>query len=445
MSKTTNGSVNAVLNNSESIGDELVRPFYALSSTDDALATCQRHINKAEYDLYADLVVNQDGLEAPDVAALIAVFASRIAKTYEHVQSRLEALEMLQHLPKTQELVFSDYIIDLTRLHFLLLHTKALDPSLYPRLDEELFNYLEPTHPMQDLPGLSTLRNKAKRIVNELQPIPESPPKPSSEEHVYFSEPMVPGAIGGYCEMALGKFRHHLLEETLTAISKKYGCELPEAVERLCTDNADVKITLHLFQSKTGNAVTGHNLEFPAHHNQGPLSRATVVDDTVPAPSRNGYQFSEKQRWQIRGRDGTCRFPGCTRSAWYTDIDHVVPYADNGATDINNAQCLCRRHHNLKTRRIVSCEMNPETYAVKWIMPDGTIIYTHPQGPMAPPLQKTVMTLSQLRGQHCARAAAERARQARENLEAQQPTAEQLNEAHEEVLTKALDEYEFPF
>lgn len=420
---------------------ETIAPFYALSSSDDAIATQQRHINKAEYDLYKDLVVNKQGLEAPDIYALVAVFSSRVAKTHGYVQARLEALEMLSHLPKTSSLVFEDYIIDLTRLHYLLMYAKKLDPSLYPELDEELFNYLSPKHPMQDLPGLTTLQNRAKRIVNKLQPIPEPPPSEYGDEQVQFAVSADPSMDGGTCNMSLGEFRYTLLEQTLDTICKENKCDLPEAVERLCTDNANISIKLHLFQAIDSPTVTGDKLELRAASIASTLERATVVDDTIPANKQNGYQFSEKQRWQIRGRDGICRFPGCTSSAWRTDIDHVVPYDDGGETDIHNAQCLCRRHHNLKTRRIVSCEMDPDTFAVKWTMPDGSILYTHPQGPMAPELRRTVMTLSELRGKRCARAAAERAKLIQQQLEAEQVDAEKIHEAQQEVLTEALEEY----
>jgi hypothetical protein len=58
-------------------------------------------------------------------------------------------------------------------------------------------------------------------------------------------------------------------------------------------------------------------------------------------------------RW-IQASDVTCRFPGCTRPARHTDIDHIHnhnPGAGSGGTDRSNLHPLCRRHHNLKTRK----------------------------------------------------------------------------------------------
>jgi hypothetical protein len=49
----------------------------------------------------------------------------------------------------------------------------------------------------------------------------------------------------------------------------------------------------------------------------------------------------------IKARDRTCRFPGCTRPARRSDIDHQVPWP-TGATCNTNCACLCRKHHRAK-------------------------------------------------------------------------------------------------
>ena len=50
----------------------------------------------------------------------------------------------------------------------------------------------------------------------------------------------------------------------------------------------------------------------------------------------------------VRARDGTCRFPGCRRSAWRCDLDHSVPHP-RGPTAECNVAGLCRYHHQQKT------------------------------------------------------------------------------------------------
>ncbi|WP_197374313.1 HNH endonuclease signature motif containing protein [Mycolicibacterium baixiangningiae] len=75
----------------------------------------------------------------------------------------------------------------------------------------------------------------------------------------------------------------------------------------------------------------------------------------------------------VRCRDLTCRFPGCDKPAYLTDIDHTVPYPA-GPTCASNLKCLCRKHHLLKTFWTGENGWRDEQ------LPDGTIIWTAPTG-----------------------------------------------------------------
>jgi len=83
-----------------------------------------------------------------------------------------------------------------------------------------------------------------------------------------------------------------------------------------------------------------------------------------------GYQHPPVMERLVQLRDGTCRAPGCVRRAVRCDCDHVVPYPV-GATSLENACCLCRRHHRLKT--------HAPGWAVR-IGEDGTLTWTTPAG-----------------------------------------------------------------
>ena len=61
------------------------------------------------------------------------------------------------------------------------------------------------------------------------------------------------------------------------------------------------------------------------------------------------YEPTPAQRRFVKGRDRTCRHPGCGQPVARVDLDHVDAYADGGPTDCANLCCLCRRHHRLKT------------------------------------------------------------------------------------------------
>ncbi len=55
-------------------------------------------------------------------------------------------------------------------------------------------------------------------------------------------------------------------------------------------------------------------------------------------------------RAQIRHlwlRDRHCTFPRCSKPAAWTDAHHLVHWADDGPTDLDNAALLCRAHHSI--------------------------------------------------------------------------------------------------
>jgi hypothetical protein len=71
---------------------------------------------------------------------------------------------------------------------------------------------------------------------------------------------------------------------------------------------------------------------------------------------------------QIRSRDRTCTFPGCTRPATGADIDHRVPWPA-GPTAEPNLHCLCRHHHRAKQARFAVARD-----------PDGNTVWTSVTG-----------------------------------------------------------------
>ncbi len=52
-------------------------------------------------------------------------------------------------------------------------------------------------------------------------------------------------------------------------------------------------------------------------------------------------------RRAVVARDRHCVAPGCRRSANWCDVHHIVPWEDDGETEINNLCLLCRYHHTL--------------------------------------------------------------------------------------------------
>jgi len=81
---------------------------------------------------------------------------------------------------------------------------------------------------------------------------------------------------------------------------------------------------------------------------------AIAVDDDVGHTMYEGRARrlpSDAQRREVKRRDRTCRFPGCT-NATFTNVHHVKPWKPDGRTDVDNLALLCEFHH----RRVHSRE-----------------------------------------------------------------------------------------
>ncbi len=90
-----------------------------------------------------------------------------------------------------------------------------------------------------------------------------------------------------------------------------------------------------------------------------------------PPPATDRYTHTAAQERFVTTRDRTCRMPNCGQRIGWTDLDHVVPHAEGGATTCTNLCCLCRSHHRLKT------------FARGWTFrmdADGTLRVTTPSG-----------------------------------------------------------------
>jgi hypothetical protein len=89
------------------------------------------------------------------------------------------------------------------------------------------------------------------------------------------------------------------------------------------------------------------------------------------------------KKW-LRVRDETCRFPGCSRPAMTSDVDHTQPWADEGTTDCDNLAHLCEPHHRLK--HLSQWRVTQEPGGIlHWTSPGKRSYRTDPANPIGPP------------------------------------------------------------
>ncbi|GAA4407885.1 hypothetical protein GCM10023168_24450 [Fodinibacter luteus] len=96
---------------------------------------------------------------------------------------------------------------------------------------------------------------------------------------------------------------------------------------------------------------------------------ARVAAAALAGAGADRYRPTARVAELVRTRDRRCRFPGCSVSARFCDLDHVRPWP-HGRTTPDNLMSVCRRHHRVKQRpgwRVV-------------LAPDGVTTWTDPTG-----------------------------------------------------------------
>lgn len=85
--------------------------------------------------------------------------------------------------------------------------------------------------------------------------------------------------------------------------------------------------------------------------------------------------FTKKQRAAIAARDGGCIIPGCTVTANWCEVHHVIPAVERGPTHPDNGCLLCYVHH--RTLDVTGWQIRmrngiPEVQAPAWWDATGT-------------------------------------------------------------------------
>ena len=131
----------------------------------------------------------------------------------------------------------------------------------------------------------------------------------------------------------------------------------------------------------------------------GPIDRDTALQLAASAPSftrllthpetgavlsvgRSSYAVPSDLRTWLRVRDGTCRFPGCSRAARNCDIDHTEDWQFGHGTNHDNLAHLCPAHHHLKHRTDWRVGQQADG-VLEWTSPSGRRYTTAPEQVLA--------------------------------------------------------------
>jgi hypothetical protein len=86
------------------------------------------------------------------------------------------------------------------------------------------------------------------------------------------------------------------------------------------------------------------------HLDEADLERALFRSPRRAEISATSRLFTGATRRAIEVRDGRCRHPFCDRPAARCQVDHVVPWINNGPTVQSNGRVYCAFHNRLRNR-----------------------------------------------------------------------------------------------
>jgi hypothetical protein len=96
----------------------------------------------------------------------------------------------------------------------------------------------------------------------------------------------------------------------------------------------------------------------------------------VLSVGRDSYRVPADLKNWLAIRDGTCRFPGCSRPAAHCDVDHTDDWAFGNTTCHDNLAHLCPSHHTVKHQSAWTVEQA----AAESESAPGTLVWTSPLG-----------------------------------------------------------------
>lgn len=378
-------------------------------------------VTRATYRLWRMLADTVD--ETVDCDVGYATISRSTGLGRHTVELALMAMSTLDELPALRAHQEQLHHLDMSRLRAIESALAMADRAYFPELDARLTRYLTATRPNQPLPSPKAIRQRIKALLDELDASlatdEEDPELPSTTYSMKIHD-------NGTADL-FARFDAPIaaaIDARVRALAKERKIGHAEAHALLLTgEDAGVKVHLNLYRA---HDVADAPVHLPRAGWLNPERAAewlakvsTVRDLDVAAETSTGaYQTPALLEALIEGRDGVCRYPGCSVAAQFCDNDHMLNHADGGATSAGNLVNLCRHHHNLKTAGHIRYVLDAVTGHVIWLLPNGTWVEDLPEGPLAADSRRWVQTFVQRRDarNQRARQAAQARKRARDEL-----------------------------
>ncbi|MBC6822150.1 HNH endonuclease signature motif containing protein [Corynebacterium sp. MSK151] len=363
------------------------KPSWANQQSDDPISIAARAINAADLQLI-DICAPGDEVDVNHHLARISI---RTGLSRGKCSTLCEIALMFERLPKVRALIESTFCFSLAHLRAIANGVAGLSPDQFDTVEPHLLEMLTPTRPRQAMVGVYTLSRLIGDLVSEYNDCARN----DGTQRVPEGEAVALADTGdGKHKKVTAILENDRATELMariqgirnTAINRGEQCTQAEALLQLAQNSTNAEIVINVYREVGGGPAWIDGVGWLSEvATEEWIARATHI--RISADSKvDGYRPTESQVARVRGRDGTCRFPGCDVPAAKCDLDHIQPYNyDNpeqgGPTDTENLHCLCRRHHNLKTHEGWNIDRYPDGTEV-WTSRDGDTATSIPVGPL---------------------------------------------------------------
>lgn len=381
---------------------------FATENFDNATCRAALAIREAQTKIFAPYSEPGYGFCSKDHDREVVQVCTQTGMTKPQVDNAITAYMCLRNLPKLRALQLEYYRLDLERVNAIANGLADLgnnvSDEVYAKFDDMLTALFTPEKMNQQLPTKKAITHRINSMIANFDSTAaydekkrkdreeKKEPFGPGEGEISFSVP--PSGSGdpsnAYMNVTGDKVEVAAMRAELNAIARENGVDQWDALRLLIFDKVrSTSATIYGYAPmKNGMPDPSKSAFLPGFGwttGAGTEAFHEMADKIIDLEEYKdhavaGYIAPDKVKAYVRGRDGTCIFPGCHRSAWSCQLDHRIPYDEGGQTTAANLYCLCAHHHNIKTDRRAFYVPDPVTGEIIWLFDDGTYARTEPAG-----------------------------------------------------------------
>lgn len=365
----------------QQLADVDTKPYWSNCRPGDA--DCERYCQRHREDL---LYWTEHIPDGQDVVSMFATdLSTRTGLSKYMVERAFQGAAISLLLPKLRNQVLEWGHLEMRYLATIDQCLVGVSYSLLPLFDEALEYFFTPQYPAETLPNLNAVKAFLEELKREHCPgYGDADAANYAFRHVEFQH-----TSDGMADLKglVTKEEAEIIDTALDKTARKYDVDRVSALVKIITEKVDVKAVVNYWAEDAQSPPTYMVGAGPLIHLNNRVCDALKQKyrdlSDVEVEITNEYTPTERQKNFVRLRDGYCRFPGCSKNAKKCEIDHVVEFERNGGlTIVSNLQCLCHKHHKLKTSGDYRIFMD-HNGVCRWVMPNGSLVVTLPKGPNA--------------------------------------------------------------